>query len=55
MAYGGCAFRDSTYYDAIVPALVKFYLSDPQFINAMPVQIDWEADKARVTRARLRL
>ena len=48
-AYGGCAFRDSTYYDAIVPALVKFYLSDPQFINAMPVQIDWEADKARVT------
>ena len=48
-AYGGCSFRDGTYYDAIVPALVKFYLSDPQFIDAMPVQIDWEADKARVT------
>ena len=48
-AYGGCAFRDGTYYDAIVPALVKFYLADPAFIDAMPRQIDWEADKARVT------
>jgi len=48
-AYGGCAFRDGTYYDAIVPALVKFYLADPEFIEAMPRQIDWEADKARVT------
>ena len=48
-AYGGCAFRDGTYYDAIVPALVKFYLADPTFIDAMPRQIDWQADKARVT------
>jgi hypothetical protein len=48
-AYGGCGFRDGTYYDAIVPALVLFYLSDPQFIDSMPRQIDWQAEKARVT------
>jgi len=48
-AYGGCAWRDGTYYDAIVPSLVKFYLSAPEFIDSMPRQIDWQADKARVT------
>jgi len=48
-AYGGCAFRDCTYYDAIVPSLVLFYLSDLGFIEAMPRQIDWEADRKRVT------
>ncbi len=48
-AYGGCAFRDGTYYDAIVPSLVLFYLSDPEFIDSMPRQIDWEAEKERVT------
>ena len=47
-AYGGCAFRDGTYYDAIVPALVQFYLADREFIEAMPRQIDWDADKQRV-------
>ncbi|MGB2560665.1 MAG: hypothetical protein ACPIG6_08720 [Akkermansiaceae bacterium] len=47
-AYGGCAFRDGTYYDAIVPALVKFYLADQTFVDAMPRQIDWQAEKARV-------
>ena len=48
-AYGGCSFRDGTYYDSIVPSLVLFYLADPEFIDSMPRQIDWEADKARVT------
>lgn len=48
-AYGGRAWRDGTYYDAIVPALVEFYLSDPTFIESMPVQMDWQADKARIT------
>ena len=48
-AYGGCAFRDGTYYDSIVPSLVLFYLADPEFIASMPREIDWEADKARVT------
>jgi len=48
-AYGGCAFRDGTYYDSIVPSLVLFYLADPAFVDAMPRQIDWAADKERVT------
>jgi len=48
-AFGGGAFRDGTYYDAIIPSLVLFYLSDPEFIDSMPRQIDWQADKARVT------
>ena len=47
-AYGGCAFRDGTYYDAIVPALVKFYLADQAFVESMPRQIDWQAEKKRV-------
>jgi hypothetical protein len=48
-AYGGCAWRDGTYYDAIVPALIKLYLADPSFIESIPRQIDWQADKKRVT------
>lgn len=48
-AYGGCPWRDGTYYDAIIPALVLFYLSDPDAVKAMPRQIDWEAEKARFT------
>ena len=47
-AYGGCGFRDGTYYDAIVPALVQFYLADRTFVVAMSRQIDWQAEKARV-------
>jgi len=47
-AYGGCPWRDGTYYDAIIPSLVLFYLADPERVKAMPRQIDWEADKKRV-------
>jgi len=47
-AWGGCPWRDGTYYDAILPSLVLLFLSDPGRIEAMPKQIDWEADKARV-------
>ncbi len=50
-AFGGCPWRDGTYYDAIIPSLVLFYLSDRERIAAMPRQIDWAADKARVTAA----
>jgi len=50
-AYGGCPWRDGTYYDAILPALVMFYLADPAAVRAMPRQMDWAADKARVTAA----
>ena len=47
-AYGGSPWRDGTYYDAIIPSLVMFYLSDPKNVESMPRQIDWEADKKRV-------
>ena len=47
-AYGGCPWRDGTYYDFIVPSLVEFYLADPARVQAMPRQIDWEAEKARL-------
>ena len=47
-AFGGCPWRDGNYYDAIIPSLVLLYLADPARINAMPKQIDWQADKRRV-------
>ena len=47
-AYGGCPWRDGTYYDAVLPALVLFHRADPARIAAMPKQIDWQADKKRV-------
>ena len=47
-AFGGCPWRDGNYYDAIIPSLVLFYLADTSRIQAMPRQIDWEADKKRV-------
>jgi hypothetical protein len=48
-AFGGCPWRDGTYYDAILPSLVMFYLADRKAVEAMPRQIDWAADKSRVT------
>jgi hypothetical protein len=47
-AFGGCPWRDGTYYDAILPSLVLFHRADPVRIAAMPRQIDWHADKQRV-------
>lgn len=47
-AYGGCPWRDGTYYDHIIPSLVLMCQADPERIASMPRQIDWEADKKRV-------
>ena len=47
-AYGGCPRRDGTYYDAIVPSLVLFYLANPALVESMPRQMDWQADKKQV-------
>lgn len=47
-AYGGTGWRDGTYYDAIIPSLVLFYLADQGAIDAMPRQIDWAAEQSRV-------
>lgn len=48
-AYGGSPWRDGTYYDAVLPSLVLFYMADPALVQSMPKQIDWVADKSRVT------
>lgn len=53
-AFGGCPWRDGTYYDAVIPALVLMTLVDPDGVRGMPRQIDWDADKARVTAATFR-
>ncbi len=47
-AFGGCPWRDGTYYDFAVPSLVLFFKADPATVVAMPRQIDWQADKRRV-------
>jgi hypothetical protein len=47
-AYGGCPWRDGTYYDAILPSLVLLERADPARVAAMPRQIDWHSDKRRV-------
>ena len=47
-AYGGCPWRDGTYYAYEVPSLVLMYLSHPDRVKAMPVQMNWGRDKARV-------
>ncbi|WP_162029853.1 MULTISPECIES: discoidin domain-containing protein [unclassified Lentimonas] len=47
-AYGGCPWRDGVYYDAIIPALALFYSANPELVNAMPHQIDWQAEQARM-------
>jgi len=47
-AFGGCPWRDGTYYDFVVPSLVLFNQADPAVVATMPRQIDWEADKAKV-------
>ncbi|MBT8038213.1 MAG: hypothetical protein KJO21_11770 [Verrucomicrobiae bacterium] len=47
-AFGGCPWRDGTYYDAILPSLVLFLMAYPEEIAAMPRQIDWASDRARI-------
>ena len=50
-AYGGCAWRDGTYYDFIVPSLVALLRADASRVQAMPVQMNWAKDRARVLSA----
>ncbi|HEY0944722.1 MAG TPA: hypothetical protein VGD81_05620 [Opitutaceae bacterium] len=46
-AYGGSPWRDGTYYDFAVPSLVALWLVDRPFLERLPRQIDWNAEKAR--------
>lgn len=47
-AFGGCPWRDGTYYDSILPALVLFYLADPEWHRRSERQIDYAAERERV-------
>lgn len=47
-AYGGGAWRDSTYYAFEGPSLLLLLAADPARVAALPRQIDWAADRARV-------
>ena len=47
-AYGGAAWRDSSYYTHDLASLVTLYLAFPEEIAKQPRQIDWQADKAKV-------
>lgn len=53
-AYGGCPWRDGTYYDFIVPSLAMLLQADPARVKAMPVQMNWAQDKARVLSSEFR-
>lgn len=47
-AYGGCPWRDATYYSFEVPSLVMLYMANPRFFLDKAPSIDYAADKARV-------
>ncbi len=47
-AFGGGAWRDSTYYAFEGPSLLLLLAADPARVAAQPRQIDWAADRARV-------
>jgi hypothetical protein len=47
-AYGGGAFRDSTYYAFEGPSMLLLLAANPDRVSAHRRQIDWAADAARV-------
>lgn len=47
-AYGGCPWRDGTYYSYEIPSLVWMYFSNPAVYNAMPATISYDSLKAMV-------
>jgi hypothetical protein len=46
-AFGGCPWRDGTYYSFEVPSLVMLYLADTPYYDRLPREIDWQADRQR--------
>jgi len=54
-AYGGCPWRDGTYYTYEVPSLVLMYLSNPDVFTRIPPEIDYHADKKKVLDPQFKL
>jgi hypothetical protein len=47
-AYGGCPWRDGTYYSFEVPSLILLWQANASFFKQLPVQISYRKDKERV-------
>jgi hypothetical protein len=47
-AYGGCPWRDGTYYSFEVPSLVCLFLNEPEAILRMPREINYAKEQAKV-------
>jgi hypothetical protein len=47
-AYGGGPWRDWTYYTSEVPSMVLQYMANPSAYDNLPVQLNYDQDKARV-------
>ncbi|MCX7010063.1 MAG: hypothetical protein NTY53_22965, partial [Kiritimatiellaeota bacterium] len=47
-AFGGCPWRDGTYYSFEIPSLVYLLLNDRATIEAMPREVNYAAEKAMV-------
>jgi hypothetical protein len=46
--YGGCPWRDGTYYSFEVPSLILMYLSHQSIFDQLPVEINTAQEKKRV-------
>lgn len=47
-AYGGCPWRDGTYYTYELPSIVMLYMANPAFFEHAPIEIDYQAERKRV-------
>ena len=47
-AYGADPYRDGAYYCYDVQSLILNYLANPSFYNQMPIEIDYDAQRAMV-------
>ncbi|MBC9915309.1 hypothetical protein [Chitinophaga varians] len=54
-AYGGCPWRDGTYYAYEVPSLIWMYLSNPAAYNNMPATVSYDSLKAMVMKPDFKL
>jgi len=54
-AFGGCPWRDGTYYSYEVPSLVMLYLSNRTYFDSLPAEIDVAADCRRFSSPTFKL
>ena len=47
-AYGGCPWRDGTYYSYEIPSLIWMYLSNPEVYTKLPATISYDSLKSMV-------